>query len=351
MSKPVVLHVAAFANPAGGSFISALAQLGREERFETALLCPRASARFPWTRRLNDAGVHVLHASTPFEVATAVARLAPDVMHAHFMQWMLPATLGAKAAGSRVFWHLHSGVTPNARRVEFVRRLKYASAKHLVERFFCVSPDIVAYLERYGVPSSRIVELPNGVDIEHFRPPTLRERAAMRQRYQLGQREPVIAFFGRESHVKGADRLASALARVSAPPAIIAIAASRATLEALSCLRVIDAGSLVDVREALWASDALALPSRSEGVPYSLLEARACGLPAVASPLPGVLRALGTDAGTHIVDADDAVAFASALEDAAAHGTVPLSARSAQDISLRSWTRSLAAFYTSEEAA
>ncbi len=349
--KPLVLHVAAFSNPAGGGFVSALQGLAKRSEFRTALLCPRASESYAWAHALRASGVDVIHASTALDVAAAVARSGPDVVHAHFVDWMLPATLGATAAHARTAWHLHSAVTPSRGPRSLARRLKYASAKRLVERFFCVAPDIVEYLRQHGVRPDAIVELPNGVDLEHFRSPTLVERAAARRLFHLAPHDRAIAFFGRDAAVKGADLLASALRLTHEKPQVLAIAASPASLQALGDERIVSTGTLSDVRDALWAADALALPSRAEGIAYSLLEARACGLPAVASALPGVLRALGSDPATLAVDSGDAVALAHALDCALALGPVPLLPATAAAISLDHWVEELAAWYVTDLAA
>ncbi len=349
--KPLVLHVAAFRNSAGGGFASALASLAGRDSFETALLCPKECATFPWARTLRERGVHVMHAGKPLDIARAVARAKPAVVHAHFTSWMLPATLSAAAAGARTAWHLHSGVTHAGSARDFARRLKYASAKHLVDRFFCVSPDLVRYLERYGIPSERITELPNGIDLAHFRPPTLRERAAARLRYGLAPRDPVIAFFGRDAVVKGADRFAAAIGAMTPRPHVLLVAASPKSAELLQDARTIDAGSVLDIRELLWAADALALPSRVETVTYALLEARACGLSAVASPLPGIVGALSDDDGTALVDPEDARAFAAALERALSRGNTPLAPTIAARLSVDAWADRLTSWYAQRTAA
>lgn len=349
--KPLVLHVAPFANPSGGSFVDALLSLARRDEFRTGFLCPSSSLQFAWASRLRDAGVELFAARTPFDVTAAAARISPEIVHAHFAGWMLPATLGGAAARARIAWHLHSGVAGEAPNRELGRRVKYASAKRLVERFFCVSPDLVAYLERYGVPSARIAELPNGVDLERFRPPDARERATARARFGLASTDRVLAFFGRDAFVKGADLLAAALAETARPPVVLAVAASSETRAALRRYPFVDAGHLVDAREALWAADAIVLPSRSEGVPYALLEARACGLPAVASPLDGVVRVLANDDGTQIVRPDDPPALAAAVARALTRGPVRPDERVRRTISLDAWADALAAWYVAEAAA
>jgi glycosyltransferase involved in cell wall biosynthesis len=350
MAKPLVLHVAEFRNPAGGGFIAGIARLAqRRSEFVTALLCP--DDRFRWVQMLRSLGARVYTAQTSLEVAATIARLRPAVVHAHFVSWSVPALLGGTAAGARIAWHLHSGIASLTQTGNAARRLKYAAAKRVVDRFYCVSPDLVAYLGRLGVRASQIVEIRNGVDLERFRPPSLSERAAARRRYALAPRERAVAFFGRDAFVKGADRLASALRAMQLPPRVIAVAASSETLNVLGGFETIDAGTLSDVRQALWAADAVALPSRSEGIAYSLLEARACGVTAVASTLPGIAGLLRADGGTELIDADDGATFAAALQRALERGAVPLPAEIAADVSLDRWVDALAGWYVAEDAA
>jgi glycosyltransferase involved in cell wall biosynthesis len=349
--KPLVLHVAAFSNPGGGGFIDAIERLARCDGVSTALLCPETSVRFPWAERLRSAGVRLLYAGSQLDVCRTVARVAPAVVHAHFVDWAIAAAIGGRAAGARVAWHLHSGAVRGSSARDLARRLKYASASRLVERFFCVSPDIVRYLQGYGVPSARITELANGVDLERFRPPLLRERAAARQQFGLAPRDRVVVFFGRDAAIKGADRLARALARTKTQPVVLAVAASRATLAELGGARVVDAGILRDVRQVFWAGDALVLPSRTEGITYALLEARACGLPAAASALPGIEQTFFGDPGSALVDADDPQALASAIDAAVQRQHVALEGALAKRISLDGWAEALLRWYVNETAA
>ncbi len=350
MRKPLVLHVAEFRNPGGGGFVAGLTRLAqRHHDFETALLCPDDG--YSWIQRLKEAGVRVHVAQRQIEVTAAVARLRPAIVHAHFVSWSLPATIGATAVRAHIAWHLHSGIRPGSATKSLTRRLKYAAARRLVDRFYCVSPDIATYLQRFGIPTAQIVELPNGVDLDRFRPPSLAERVAARRRFGLAPRERAILFFGRDAFVKGADRLERALSSSPSRTRVIAVASSPDTLRILAGSSLIDVGSLSDVREVLWAADAIAFPSRSEGVAYSLLEARACGLPAVASALPGIVRALSADSGTQIIDAEDSVAFANALDRAFERGCVPLSPESAAALSLDVWADALAAWYATALAA
>lgn len=350
-AKPLILHAAAFANPAGGSFIDALVRLAANKDFTTAFLCPPSSAAFAWTHRLERAGVRILHAATPLDVARSVARVAPDVVHAHFAGWMLPAAIGAAAARARVAWHLHSGATQSRGARDLARRLKYAAAGRLVERFFCVSPDLVAYLDRFGIAATRITELSNGVDLGRFHVPSARERETARRAFGLAPNDRAVAFFGRDATIKGADRLAAALATMKSPPYVVTAAASPETLSLLRAAPVIDAGHVADIRNVLWACDALVLPSRVETVTYALLEARACGLPAVVSPLCGLVRVFSEDAGTAFVSADDPRELANSIDGALQCDRAPLDAVMRQRVSLDAWACVLSAWYAGKSAA
>jgi glycosyltransferase involved in cell wall biosynthesis len=70
------------------------------------------------------------------------------------------------------------------------------------------------------------------------------------------------------------------------------------------------------IQAQLAAADVYAFPSRAEGFPVALVEAIACGLPAVAADASGVREILGPEearAGV-IVPREDAQALAAAVE-------------------------------------
>ncbi len=73
-------------------------------------------------------------------------------------------------------------------------------------------------------------------------------------------------------------------------------------------------GALPHAAQYLKAADAFVLPSLKEGYPYTLLEAKAAGVPVVASRVGGVPEALNGYTNATLVPPADASALASAIE-------------------------------------
>ena len=73
-------------------------------------------------------------------------------------------------------------------------------------------------------------------------------------------------------------------------------------------------GRIPDVRDAYAAGHVVVLCSISEGFPYSLIEAMACGRPCVATDVGGVSEALADDVGLVVLPRDPAALAAACLK-------------------------------------
>jgi glycosyltransferase involved in cell wall biosynthesis len=73
--------------------------------------------------------------------------------------------------------------------------------------------------------------------------------------------------------------------------------------------RVTFSGYVSDTRLVYLASDVLLMPSRYEGLPMTLLEAMAMGLPVVASKLDGIAEVIGDGEEGFLVPPTDAALF------------------------------------------
>jgi UDP-glucose:(heptosyl)LPS alpha-1,3-glucosyltransferase len=159
------------------------------------------------------------------------------------------------------------------------------------EMLFVVNSTLVAreLQDLYNVDANRIREIPNGLDIAYFSPPSLEEKLESRQALNLDQSTPILAFIGSGFRRKGLFELIRAMPLLK--DAFLLIAGEdkeRNTALALSGSlglkdRVRFLGGVSDVRRALWASDLFCLPSLYDPSPNAAIEALCCGLPVVCT--------------------------------------------------------------------
>lgn len=141
----------------------------------------------------------------------------------------------------------------------------------------------------------------------------------LRERLGLGD-EPVVGVLGRLAPIKDHLTLIDAMALVpGAHLVVLGDGEMRGEIEErVSALGIGDrvhmAGWVLDIPAAIADMDVVALTSRNEGTPVSLIEASACGRPVVATDVGGV-RAVVRDGETGIlVSASDVSAVAAGLE-------------------------------------
>lgn len=149
------------------------------------------------------------------------------------------------------------------------------------------------------VSPDRIQVINNFVDLEQFRPPTVDERRDARARLGFAPGETVLLLPGRLAMQKHQLGLAAALAmlrRAGKLPATVNVVLagrrrdkiySRVVPVGMRLLGVADRVTYLepvkDMTSLYHAADVLVMPSLFEGMPNAVLEAHACGLPAVVS--------------------------------------------------------------------
>ncbi|MEJ1088248.1 glycosyltransferase family 4 protein [Microbacterium sp. Mu-80] len=132
----------------------------------------------------------------------------------------------------------------------------------------------------------------NGVDLERFRPPTPEQREAAREAEGVTADQSVALFIGHEFERKGLPVVLDALRQVpgvrlvvvGGTAAMISDARRRAARAGVAD-RVRFAGQLDDPLSTLHAADCFVLPSAYEANALVVLEALACGVPVVATPV------------------------------------------------------------------
>jgi sugar transferase (PEP-CTERM/EpsH1 system associated) len=224
----------------------------------------------------------------PLRVARLLRRWDVDIVHTRNAEPFFYGFLAGRLAGVPAVVHSeHGRVFPEKRGRAWAQRLLL---RH-VDAAFSVSEQLRSDLVReLHVPADRFEVLHNGVDVARFgrgrvRAPPLDASSGL-----------LIGSVGRLAAVKNYALLLQAMARLPLTPScrlvLIGDGPERAALSRLAGqlgleTRVEFRGHRDDVPQLLQALDLFVLPSLSEGMSNTVLEAMAVGLPILASDVGG----------------------------------------------------------------
>jgi glycosyltransferase involved in cell wall biosynthesis len=194
------------------------------------------------------------------------------------------------------------------------------------DAFVAMSRLIRDEMQAASVPAERIRLLPHGVDTARFHPASPEERVSLRAR--LGLPAGLLAVYsGRLLRGKGLEALVDALAAPSVPPLVCLIVVGSGEGQALDATpdlkrrvaergleaRVVFAGRSERVEDYLRACDVFVFPSLFEALGIALVEAAACGLPAIASRTGGIVDVVEDGRSGRLVTPGDVEELAGAL--------------------------------------
>jgi len=175
----------------------------------------------------------------------------------------------------------------------------------------------------YGVPPDKLAVIRNGIDLQRFRPPTPEERAAARAQFGWPEERSVFLFVGSGFERKGVEGAlrAFALAGLRERALLVVVghdkhlARYQRLAESLGVAPSVRfTGAQDQVLPYYQGADAFVLPTLYDPQSNAVLEAMACGLPAITTTTCGVAELLSPASG-HVVDAFDVKALAAAMED------------------------------------
>lgn len=218
-----------------------------------------------------------------------------DVIHVHGLNYhTFAAMLAGRWLQRKVIVKLaNSGWASDIKKMRQDQQLALArymlSTALQCDRFVALNKTVVQELTAAGVPGHKIVELPNGVEVDAITP---------KSDYTL-HLPARITFVGRLHRQKGLDTLLQAFQKLRGQHPgeairlqLIGDGPLREELVALAEQLGIRPhvefhGRSDEVLAQLQQADIFVLPSRAEGLSNALLEAMSCGLPLIASDVPG----------------------------------------------------------------
>jgi glycosyltransferase involved in cell wall biosynthesis len=171
------------------------------------------------------------------------------------------------------------------------------------DRFVAITAEIAQELEACGVSADRILAITNSVDTTRFHPVSDDARRALRVRLGLTSKDIILIYTGRLVTYKGVPLLVSVAGRIGREQGNVALVLlGSGGLDMHNCEAdvreyvrargledvVLFAGEVSNVHEYLQASDVFVLPTAEDAFPLALIEAMACGLPVVSTPVGGI---------------------------------------------------------------
>lgn len=287
----------------------------------------------PMEERYRAAGVPVhllrhrayLPGVDPVLVAELVALLRReriDVLHCHNTVTKLYAALAGRLADIPVVCTQHNAGSTRMGKMALLSRVANLGVAHFVA--------VAESVKRQGDERGRLVKdrtsvIYNGIDLGRFA--SARSRVPAGRAGATGNGAFVLGCVGRLSREKNHDVLLDAFAKMAAGRdgvrlRLVGDGALRPDLERRAERRGVSGmvdfmGRREDVPEQLARMDAFVLASRTEGLPLSIIEAMAAGLPVVATAVGGVPELVEDGVTGRLVPPGDADALTEPLRELA----------------------------------
>jgi glycosyltransferase involved in cell wall biosynthesis len=324
------------------SQLMARAMRGRAEVRVLTTAIDFTTPKYSTVEEVEVSRMHLRVESVPSKVLAALtsmpelARLVRwcDVVHIHGVSTKnILVSAMARLFGKPIVLSLHTMGADEPVAIRQAGAAMYRSFQ-AATRYLPVSAGLMDASLASGVPRERIELVPNGIDTDQFKPASAAEKRELRREAGHDVAGPVLLFVGYFSHDKQPRLLFDAWIKLLERHHIDATAwfvgatksnyfevderiANGMQAEAAARGRanqLIFTGPVHEVQRYFRLADVFVLPSRREGLPVALMEAMACGLPCVASRLPGATDTLIDDGVSgRLVPPEDVDAFTDAM--------------------------------------
>lgn len=237
----------------------------------------------------NNQGLDI---SLPFRLALLLKKLNADIVHTHNHSVWLYGGIAAKIANVPLVHTEHTSPHYNVKRWYKIER--YLSL--VTNKITAVSQSISSFMiEKEHITADKIEVIHNGIDCESYQVKI--DKAEKRKELGIREKDLVIGNVARFFPNKDQECLLKAFRIVSdrVPESKLLIAGDGPLKNSLFQLReelklkdnVQFLGNRRDIPELLKVFDVFALSSIKEGLPITILEAMASGLPVVATDVDG----------------------------------------------------------------
>ncbi len=172
-----------------------------------------------------------------------------------------------------------------------------AVTANLVNTIQALGPNLSEMMKKEGfvLNKNKVITLPQPVDASQF---GKQNKKQCRERLGISQDEEIVLYVGRVAYLKGSDRLLKTIRRLPEKQFYIAgqlqsfrgesVEGLRNKLEALPNARYLGAVPHEEISQYYGAADVLFQSSRDEGLPHTIMEAMASGMPVVATDVGDV---------------------------------------------------------------
>lgn len=193
-------------------------------------------------------------------------------------------------------------LTPSSLPVGVFLAVRNRILRH-ADSFVAICDDLALELAASGVSSDAIHLVPNSVDTHRFQPVGQRARQRLRCQLALPQENTIITYTGRLVSYKGLPLLLEVWADLRKEwKNITLLLLGSGGLDLHNCEAALKgfvdthglqnsvrfAGDVRNVHEYLQASDLFVFPTENDAFPLALVEAMACGLPVISTPVGAI---------------------------------------------------------------
>ena len=315
-----------------------------KDRVDFRVLTTSTDPALPWNSVVEDIRVRriTVDPNSLVSKAMAIERMASslfeiagevDIVHLHgFSQKSILIIAIARLLGKKIVIKLTSVGHDDPASIRASGALMWMSYRQ-ADRYIGVTPRFADGFAANGLDERRFVFIPNGVDLDRFKPASAGTRTELQYQFRIPTDDPVVLFVGFFSREKNPDvvfdawlslhdrGVRSTLVLVGATSGsyyeidpglaerIREKAARRGVLDRIVFVEAED-----HIEHYFRAADVFALPTAREGLPNVLLEAMASAVPPVITRLEGVTDWI-VESGVNgeLVPRVDSEAFADAI--------------------------------------